>query len=90
MVTKIISRNKALGLMQMTKGRFFTVTFTKKDGTDREMTCTYYKDQQMINLGYVIVNDIALAKVSPGKSLRSVNLQTLKKIKVFGSGYKIK
>jgi len=34
-----INRHKVLPYLRSTKGRIFHVTFTKKDGTLREMTC---------------------------------------------------
>ena len=34
-----ISRDEAKKLIQATKGKFLTVTFTKKDGTTRVMNC---------------------------------------------------
>ncbi len=39
MTIEIIDITKLLRLIDSTKGKFFTVDFTKKDGTLRTMTC---------------------------------------------------
>ena len=39
MAHKIISAKDVQGILESTKGRFFTVHFVKQDGTQRVMTC---------------------------------------------------
>ena len=89
MVTQRISRVKALDLMKGTSGKFFTATFIKKDGSRRDMNCTYRADQPTADLGYVLVEDTALRKVDPTRCTRSVNIQTLEKLKINGIVYRI-
>lgn len=85
----MISRKKALSLMMESKGRFFTVCFTKKDGKDRVMNCQYIKDDSSLHLGYLRVKDIAIGKKTTS-NYRSINLQTLKSITINGKSYRVK
>jgi hypothetical protein len=38
MIMETITRNKAIELVNSSKGKFFTITFVKKDNTERRMT----------------------------------------------------
>lgn len=87
---RTISRLKAHDLMSNNGGRFFTATFTKKDGTERVMSCTYLKDQTGSVLGYIKVKDTNLCKKTPGNCVRNVNLQTLSKLSIGGKNYNIR
>lgn len=87
---KTISRLKAHDLMSNNGGRFFTATFTKKDGTERIMSCTYLKDQTGSVLGYIKVKDTNLCKKTPGNCIRNVNLQTLTKLSIGGKTYNVR
>lgn len=89
-VPALISRAKALDLMQSAKGQFFTAVFTKKDGTERVMNCQYLKDQEEPKIGYVKVKDAILRKASPQDCIRNINLQTMKSLKIKGANYKIR
>ena len=79
-----ISKAKALEIMQNSNGRFFGVTFTKKDGTERKMRCrleTQYATPTY--LGYLKLIDVK------NKTPKSVNLQTLSEIRINGSTYNV-
>lgn len=88
-MTKTISRTAALRLMMNAKGQFFTVVFTKKDGSDRTINCQYLKDQKELQIGYVKVKDLAKMKTSKD-CIRNVNLQTLKSMNIGGKTYKVR
>lgn len=77
--TGTISRKKALDAMKNSGGRFFTVVFIKKDGTERTMNCQYLKDQTTSDLGYVKVRETGKMKTTPTDCVRQINLQTLKR-----------
>lgn len=81
--TSKISRTKAIDLIENSKGHFFTVTFTKKDNTERTMNAQYSKKQaqNQSKLGYITLKD--MTKKSP----RNVNTQTLKALSIGGKNY---
>lgn len=81
---------KALDMMKSSKGRIFTVVFTKKNGTERMMNGQYIMDQDSPVMGYVKMRDVVLRKKdSKTTAIRNVNLQTLKSLTISGSTYKI-
>lgn len=71
-----ISRTKAISLISGTNGRFFGVTFTKKDGSIRRMKCKIEKDTKPTQLGYLNVTDVK------ENTIKSMNLQTLSEIRM--------
>jgi len=71
-----ISRTKAINLLSNTNGRFFGVTFTKKDGTVRKMKCKVENEVKPTPLGYLTVVDVKEA------THKSLNLQTLSEIRM--------
>lgn len=81
-----ISRTAAIDMIRNSKGHFFTVTFTKKDGSLRTMNCQYSKDvpQRQSHLGYVTVMEVS------EKAPKNVNTQTLSALKIGGKNYSIK
>lgn len=81
----IIGKTKALDLITNSKGKIFSVVFTKKDGSDRKMTCRY---KGLSPLGYVIVTDMSVAKKGEVDT-REVNIQTLKQLKINNTLYKV-
>ena len=83
-----ISRKKALSLIKESKGRFFTVVFVKKNGKDRVMNCKFMPIQDNEEIGYIKVKDVSLGKKCTS-CIRSVNIQTLKSLKINGKEYKI-
>ena len=80
---KSVSRTTMVKLINETKGRFFTVTFTDKDGQPRTLNCNKKKNSTT-DLGYITV-------WSPkDKGYRNVNPQTLSEFKFDGVTYKAK
>jgi methyltransferase-like protein len=75
-----ISKTKAVDILKETKGRYFGVTFTKKDGSVRKMKCKM-EISTPSPLGYILVKDV---KENTPKSL---NLQTLSEIRMNGTIY---
>jgi hypothetical protein len=88
--TPKITRAKALEMMKNNKGRFFTVTFMKKDNTERTLNGIYVKDQTPSPLGYIIMKEAKLMKSGAKEQIRNINLQTLISIKIKGSTYQVK
>ena len=84
-----ISKTKAVELMSKAGGKFFTVVYTKKDGTERTMNCRYKGDAKVTPLGYLKVIDVAKHRKNPADSYRQINLQTLKSLSISGVTYKI-
>lgn len=76
-----ISKTEALALMQNSKGRVFTATFTKKDGKVRILNGQYLKDQAESKLGYIKITEFG-RKVKPEGRIKQVNLQTLTRLKI--------
>lgn len=77
-----IGKEKAVELINNSKGRFITVTFKKKDNTIRSMNCiriTKNKD----SLGYIAVYDVQK------KKYRKVNSQTITSLTLNKKSYKI-
>ena len=73
MKAKTIVRTKAVELMNNSSGRFITVTFKKKDTTERTINCIVKKDHKTA-LGYLRVYSIQ------DKGYRSVDPRTINKI----------
>lgn len=80
MTTQKISRTKALELIQNSNGKFFTVTFIKKDGTRRVLNGQYTPDMGVSPLGYILVRDISAVRRNEDKKVKNVNLQTIESI----------
>lgn len=85
-----ITRKKAIDLMMNNRGHFFTAVFAKRDGSLRTMNCQYLAGQVPSPLGYLKVNEAKLVKAKNPNPIRSVNIQTLKELKIAGTYYKIK
>lgn len=78
--TKTISKTKAVEMITASKGRFFTVTFTKKNGEERTMNGNL---KAITKLGYITMN-------VPKEGPKNVDPRTLKMIKVNGTICKVK
>jgi hypothetical protein len=84
-----ISRTKAMDLIQNSKGRFFTVVFDKKDGSERKLVGQYSKNMSLSPLGYINVRDTVATRAKANSTIKSVNLQTIKEIKINNTVYKV-
>jgi hypothetical protein len=87
-----ISKEQAEQLIRATKGKFFTVTFTKKDGTTRVMNArlgvkAYLKGGELpydaASKGLIPVFDI------PKRAYRIVNLNTITNLKIGNNEYNV-
>ena len=85
-----ISKTKAVELIKNNKGRFFTAKYIKQDGTERVINAQYLKDQTPSPLGYVLVKEASKLKTKNPDSIRNLNLQTLKELKIAGGFYKVR
>lgn len=88
-----ISKAEAKQLIKDTKGKFFTVTFTKKDGTTRVMNArlgvkAYLKGGELPYdpeaKGLIPVFDI------PKREYRMVNINTITKLKIGNNEYEVR
>lgn len=89
---EIISKNKAEELIKASKGKIFTVTFIKKDGTIRVMNArlgvkAYLQGGSLpydpTNKGLLPLFDIQI------KKYRMLNLSTIKQLKINKKTYDI-
>jgi hypothetical protein len=89
---KQISKTKAKNLITNSNGAFFSVDFVKKDGTKRTMVCRLGVTKHLTGgelkfdpseCGLMVVFD------TTAQDYRMVNLNTMKKLKINGSSYKI-
>lgn len=76
-----IGKNEAVKQIQNTKGRFFSVTFMKKDDTPRKMTCKLVDGPD--NLGYFKVKTVK-------GDFRQINTQTIQSFKINGELKKVR
>lgn len=82
---KNIGKNDALKLIQSTNGKFFGVTFTKKDNTERKMRCRIDPTNTAPNsLGYIKLIDTV------DMVAKHINLQTLSEIRINKITYKVR
>ena len=88
-----ISKADAEKMIRATKGKFFTVTFIKKDGTTRVMNArlgvkSYLKGGELpynpSDYGLIILFDVQK------KKYRAVNLNTISKLKIENTEYNVK
>lgn len=79
-----VSRTEAVNMITATKGRFFTVTFKKANGTIRTINGNYKTPRRPNALGYL---NIYSAK---DNGYRNVNPQTIMEVKVNNNIYKVK
>lgn len=79
----VISRSKAVKLIEGTKGKFFTVTFRKKNN-DLRMINGNFKSGNVTPLGYLRVYSAA------DKGYRQVNPKTITHLSVNGTEYKVR
>lgn len=78
-----ISKTDAVIKIKSSKGRFFTVTFIKKDKSERTLNGNIRLDNFMNNQGYINVRE------SNGNQ-RQINPRTITALKIAGSQYIVK
>lgn len=94
----VITKDEAKRLIKDTKGKFFTVTFIKKDGTERVMNARlgvkkylkggdlpYNADEK----GLIPVYDVKLGKSQANDAYRMINVSTIKSLKIGNNEYTV-
>ena len=77
------TRTKVVAMITNSKGKFFTVTFTKKDNTRRTINANY-KTGNTDTLGYLNVWS------TKDKEYRKINPQTLISLTIDGTTYSVR
>ena len=86
-----ISKTAALELIRNSKGRFFTVTFTKSNGQKRTINCQYMSGQKETGLGIVKVKETKLLKSERvDEWVKSFKIDRLEEVKINKTHYQIK
>lgn len=80
---KAISRQKAVETIENNKGKFFTATFKKKDGSVRTINCVR-KNKATTKLGYLNVYSIQ------DKDYRNIDPRSLLNLNIENKKFKIK
>jgi hypothetical protein len=87
---KKISKTEALKLLKESKGRFFTIFFTKSNNQERKINGTWIKDQKEKGLGNYIVRETKLLRsVKKDEWVKSFNINRLKTLKINKTEYKV-
>jgi len=88
--SKKISRDKALGLIQNSKGHFFTAVFVKSGWScdKRTINCQYMKNQDKASAGCVMVKESGRLKTGVNP-IRQINIGTLQSLSIGGQNYKV-
>lgn len=80
-----VDTNKALKLIRQTKGKVFTVVFTKKDGTTRKMNCRLGVSKTVNGNGLAYnpeKHNLIPVYDMKVKEYRMINLETLKALQI--------
>ncbi len=83
-VTKRASRSSIVDKMVNSKGKFITVSFTKQDGTVRTMNCKVRKENNITQLGYIMVTE------TKTNTIKNVDPRTLIYAKISSVTYKVR
>lgn len=78
-----MSRNGVVEFIKASKGRFFTVTFIKKNGEERTINCNT-KNNSINSLGRILVYSMS------DKSYKQVDIRTISKLSINGSTFKVR
>ncbi len=87
-----INRTKLLDLINKTNGKFFTVDFTKLDGTLRTMTCRLGVKSKLkggINKVEKESNAYKVVYEATKGEYRTINLSTIFRVRAGGTYYKV-
>jgi len=83
-MTKRINKITAIQLISTSKGKFFTVTFTKKDNTTRTINGNFkYSKSNPSKLGYLTIYS------AKDKGYKNVNSQTIESLSINGTTYRV-
>lgn len=74
-----MSNQEKKSLLKSTNGKFFVVTFVKKDGSIRKMVCRFGVTKGVKGTGHALKEDSNIVRVYDiqKKEFRSINLETL-------------
>lgn len=100
-MTNIAEKRKTLDIAS-SKGKIFSVSFIKADGTEREMTCKSWTEKAFSNGSanagvntckdkdnlYTVVDVAAENKKGTKGAFRNINLDTLKEVRFAGQTVK--
>ena len=89
---KVVARTKVEKLIEGTKGHFFGVTFTKKDGSKRVMNARLGVKRYLKGGRNNVVrddNNYITVWDTHAKGYRTVNLATVKEVSLNGERYKV-
>lgn len=81
---KKTNKTTAVQLIQNSKGKFFTVTFVKKNGTTRTINGNYKQPKNPNPLGYLNVYSMS------DKGYRNINPTTIKSVSINNTTYTVK
>ena len=86
-----ISKKNAYEMMLNTRGKIFGVKFTKKDGTERAMSCRLHVTKGVKGVGrnYTPITKGLVGVYDMNNGFRMVNLKTLKEISFKGERFKV-
>lgn len=88
----MLSRTKLLDTINSTNGKFFSVTFEKKDGTLRDMVARKGVTKHLkggVNLAVKPSNGLIVAFDVAKTAYRTINLDTVCRLKYKGQTYQI-
>lgn len=82
-VTTDVMTRQIKALLKANAGKFFTVTFTKKDGTERTLNCQHghFKGHDGVNTTAHIEKYLTVHTI---EGFKNVNCETIKQIKMGG------
>ena len=86
---KTIDRNEAVRLLSSTKGKFFGVKFTKKDGSERIMNCKKLVKKAIKGSGKQHPNNIIPVYSNNDRSYRSFDINRLIELRINNVVYRI-
>lgn len=92
MNNKKITQEQAAELMKSTEGRIFSVTFQKKDGSERDMVCRLGVTKHLKGgeLAYEPAEyDLMTVFDLQKNGYRMINLDTVKRVKVDGEEFQV-
>lgn len=84
MTNKKVNKSQAVEVINNTKGKFFTVTFTKKNGELRTINGNVKKPKTPNLLGYINIYSPSV------KGYRKINAQTIKSVSFNRINYIVK
>lgn len=80
---KSINKAKATEMIESSKGKFFTVTFTKKNKSLKTINCNWKKGNKN-SLGYLTVYSVLK------KGYKNIDPQTITALSISGNLFKVK